>query len=405
MGGVIGASGKRLDLYPAARRVLLELWEHGIPVVVASASGESDVMRELLRLLRVDRRRSMADVVMLVGTVGSSRAEVLAKLEQETGVAYSSMLMFDRMPPGQPPDVAGPTLVHMPCGLTREAFEEGLREHASRQQSRQQGGAEQSEAGGRRLLDAGRRLLKPAETGALAAPRAEDDAWFDEWCANVQQWWLSVGDIQAQLGTCFAAFGLHLGSRLEQAYRSAARVQGGSAAPRSAETAADGCEWVREAGELELPSVPNFPLEFKLPPIPRLLPDWRWLQSLGPASAPLHAGLLAFAQRQQRVVPTGPADESATVHTGNSAGERTLLFGAGAGVGGGLALALGAALWIWGRQGRVSVRSARSVSHAAVAAPQTKLPNGAMLKKRETPFKLKVAARGQQELQLTSAAK
>ena len=89
------------------------------------------------------------------------------------------------------------------------------------------------------------------------------------------------------LGACMGALGLHLGSRLESAWRAARGER--RAPPYKSADAEPGCEWVEglgtsaTAGNMQLPDLPEFPLfpsEFQLPPIPRLVPEMQYLQSM-----------------------------------------------------------------------------------------------------------------------------
>ena len=59
-GSVLTARGERLDLFPAARAALAELDDAGVPIAIASRASEVSWAMEIMRLLRVDKKRTMA---------------------------------------------------------------------------------------------------------------------------------------------------------------------------------------------------------------------------------------------------------------------------------------------------------------------------------------------------------
>lgn len=112
-------------------------------------------------------------------------------------------------------------------------------------------------------------------------------AWGGVWQRQVACWWQGLpGPTQQQLGSCFGALALQLGSRLDASWRTAQALLGRSppVASVSSSVGQPGCEWIAEAEArgLSLPEAPPFPteLDFRLPPIPRLLPSYQYLQSL-----------------------------------------------------------------------------------------------------------------------------
>ena len=62
-GAVLTSRGERLDLFPAARTALRTLADAHVPVAIASRANEVAWAHEIMRLLRVDDRRTVADVV------------------------------------------------------------------------------------------------------------------------------------------------------------------------------------------------------------------------------------------------------------------------------------------------------------------------------------------------------
>ncbi len=120
----------------------------------------------------------------------------------------------------------------------------------------------------------------------IGSSDAWGEEWGEEWRKRFSCWWVSLAPpTQSALGSCMGALALHLGSRLDASWRSAQALLGGrvESSVRSEPLAAEpGCEWISE-GQLNLPDAPSFPtdLNFQIPPIPRLLPAWQQLQSLG----------------------------------------------------------------------------------------------------------------------------
>ena len=62
-GCVVTGRGERLDLFPSARTALRELADAGVPVAIASRASEVTWAHEIMRLLRVDKHRTVADVI------------------------------------------------------------------------------------------------------------------------------------------------------------------------------------------------------------------------------------------------------------------------------------------------------------------------------------------------------
>lgn len=126
---------------------------------------------------------------------------------------------------------------------------------------------------GCRLLSDGNSTLLPSE------------AWWDEWRRRLRGWWgLLPFASQTSMASCLGGLGLHLGSRLDAAWRGAApgAPTPTEGVPRGAEASEADCAWLFDGGAvgaaaldaLELPELPELPAAFELPalvPIPRLL--------------------------------------------------------------------------------------------------------------------------------------
>lgn len=123
-----------------------------------------------------------------------------------------------------------------------------------------------------------------SETSGAEGVSETSEAWHAEWRHRFECWFLGLPlPTQAQLGDCLGALALHLGGRLEAALS----IPSSSQSPQSSEP---GCELV-ETEALQLPHFPSLgALDWKLPPLPRLLPAW---QQLHGAAGGLSAGGVA----------------------------------------------------------------------------------------------------------------
>lgn len=171
-----------------------------------------------------------------------------------------------------------------------------------------------------------------------AASIASSSEWHQEWRRRFSCWWLALpGSTQGMVGSCLGALSLHLGSRLD-ALRGA--LGGGSAAARAAPQSSEpGCSnWLLES-KLELPELPSLPndMKFQLPPLPRLIPEFNFLQQL-----------VSQPSKQQRLASN---EQSSSQDLGVS------LAALAAGGGGGALVVLLAVALTWGRsRGRVTLR-------------------------------------------------
>ena len=133
-------------------------------------------------------------------------------------------------------------------------------------------------------------------------------AWQAEWKRRFECWWLDLPVAgQKQYRACLGALGLHLLGRFDRAWHAMQAVMGNlqpahptiEMVPFSLEP---GCQWVDERSNFKLPDFPQLPTvhpEFRLPSIPKLLPTWQRLHSLGAMKEQLHAlptPSMSFAQ-------------------------------------------------------------------------------------------------------------
>ena len=157
---------------------------------------------------------------------------------------------------------------------------------------------------------------------AAAAP-TDADGWLEQWEERVGCWWVGLpAPTQTQLGACMGALAIHLGSRLDAAWRAAQSAigRGATTAAQQQPAAEPNCEWISRSDALELPEFPQLPreLDFALPPIPRLLPSWEQLQQLQSRGV-RPAGTLE-ASRAHRDEPHASTASSALVATAGVAG-------------------------------------------------------------------------------------
>ena len=135
---MLTSRGERLELFPAARAALCTLADAGVPVAIASRASEVTWAHEIMRLLRVDDRRTVADVVGSAPVViqGGSKTAHLRHIASESGVPLRDMLFFDneRTNIAQVEKI-GPTCVYCPRGMTDKLFNEGVSVHVANRAS------------------------------------------------------------------------------------------------------------------------------------------------------------------------------------------------------------------------------------------------------------------------------
>ena len=132
-GCVLTARGERVDLFPAARGALRELSDAGIPVAIASRASERAWAEEIMRLMRVDEGRSMADIIGDTPVViqGGSKVKHLRHISHMSGVPLARILFFDNERTNiQEVEKIGPTCIYCPRGFKDGVFRDGLRQFA-----------------------------------------------------------------------------------------------------------------------------------------------------------------------------------------------------------------------------------------------------------------------------------
>ena len=158
-GCVLTARGERLDLFPAARSALVELGDAGVPIAIASRASEREWAMEIMRLLRVDGTRTVADLVGESPVViqGGSKTRHLKHIAHESGVSLREMLFFDNERTNiQEVEKLGVRCVYCPRGLKDGVYRDGLALFAGSASSGRQRGGREAEEGdeAKRILTA-----------------------------------------------------------------------------------------------------------------------------------------------------------------------------------------------------------------------------------------------------------
>ena len=173
-GCVVTSRGERLDLFPAARTALRQLADAGVPVAIASRASEVAWAQEIMRLLRVDKGRTVADVIGSSPVViqGGSKVKHLKHIASESGVPLPEMLFFDN----ERTNIAevekiGPTCVYCPRGMTDKLFGEGMSVHVANRASTRLAAAASGSGRSRR----GSRRENADEDAEVSRPRRKKD--------------------------------------------------------------------------------------------------------------------------------------------------------------------------------------------------------------------------------------
>jgi|TARA_B100000513_G_scaffold188070_1_gene110884 hypothetical protein len=144
---------------------------------------------------------------------------------------------------------------------------------------------------------------------AWTSERSNPDRWTAEWHRRVECWWIGLPTPeQSRLGACVGALALHLGSKLDAAWRAAAVAAGKTFRPSASLSAAaePNCQWLSQMDAPRLPGFPDVPIDpsqWTLPPIPRMLPSWQRLQALQRPREPMHSQKLMLAHSDERAQP------------------------------------------------------------------------------------------------------
>ena len=235
-----------------------------------------------------------------------------------------------------------------------------------------------------------RRVLKEAVLDEAAAttaaaydcPRAVgQEVWFAEWRRRLEGWWLAMPLAQqGMMGNCLGALGLHLGSRFDAAHRAWLSLLGRASiapSPPPPPLSAD-CQWLGEGEAFGIPDFPDFPADFDafeapVLPIPRLLPEWQFLQSYGGQNRmdTIAAGQSAAnAESGSQSVYTPALAPSIQQHQASMEYAPSIAMGASAGAGTALiVLVLAGARRLQRRNGRLAMLTHRVARSAQQRAP------------------------------------
>lgn len=157
-GAVLTRRGERMELFPAARAALRELADAGVPVAIASRASEREWAAEIMRLMRVDDARTMADVIGSAPVViqGGSKVKHLKHISAESKVPLAEMLFYDNERSNiQEVEKLGVTCAYCPRGMTEEVYREGVHVHVHNRALAAQSEASSGARRGRGGADAG----------------------------------------------------------------------------------------------------------------------------------------------------------------------------------------------------------------------------------------------------------
>lgn len=182
--------------------------------------------------------------------------------------------------------------------------------------------------------------------GVEASLSPEDEAlntWLGEWQRLIQSWWL-VTPFQDGLRSCMGTFSLLLSSKLHHFSASWFGVIAPPPPPPLRLVQDEACEWVGSSEfELKLPPFPDLPSHFQevpVVPLPRLLPNGRWLQSLE-VQHPQHV------LEHNELVP--PMRTSSLLAVGMGTGSVVLM------------VAVAMRVWMQRRKGRIELKRLREL--------------------------------------------
>ena len=177
----------------------------------------------------------------------------------------------------------------------------------------------------------------------LQAAAATEAEWHDAWRQRFACWWIGLPmPTQSQMGACMGALGIHLGSRLDAAWRATQTMMGRTPPPMQSSSAATdaNCEFLKQQNYFSMPDFPELPSsmttpEFRLPPIPRLMPSFQHLQSLE-RGIPISQLLAIFDSSESEATLAqfaAPAASEPSTHADASTLSNTASLGIGAAAG------------------------------------------------------------------------
>lgn len=124
-------------MYPAARESIRMVCEQevfaGTRVAVASRTNRRQWARECMSLIDVYGGTTLEQACAFSEIFPGGKKQHFEKLRKESGVPYSEMLFFDNERINvQEVSQLGVTCVYCPGGMSQEAWEKGLKQHASK---------------------------------------------------------------------------------------------------------------------------------------------------------------------------------------------------------------------------------------------------------------------------------
>ena len=152
-----------MELFPAARAALCELADAGVPIAIASRASDAAWAEEIMRLMRVDDVRTMADVIGDAPVViqGGSKKAHLKHIAARSGVRLEEMVFFDNERTNiQEVEKLGVTCVYCPRGMKDGVFRQGLAEYAAMKAAT---AAQEAGGGGRQKRGGDERAMSAKE--------------------------------------------------------------------------------------------------------------------------------------------------------------------------------------------------------------------------------------------------
>ena len=140
-----------MELFPAARDALRELADAGVPVAIASRASDVAWAEEIMRLMRVDDVRTMADVIGDAPVViqGGSKKAHLKHIAARSGVRLGEMIFFDNERTNiQEVEKLGVTCVYCPRGMQNGVLQQGFAEYAKKAAAAREAGSGRQKRGG-----------------------------------------------------------------------------------------------------------------------------------------------------------------------------------------------------------------------------------------------------------------
>ncbi|KAK8817939.1 hypothetical protein WA577_005299, partial [Blastocystis sp. JDR] len=94
-GGFKDSTGEVFDFYPDVREILLALHEAEIPIALASSTWAPELGRKLIRIIKMDEKRTLGDIVDYQELITSQKFEHFRRIRDASGYSYEQMIFID----------------------------------------------------------------------------------------------------------------------------------------------------------------------------------------------------------------------------------------------------------------------------------------------------------------------